>query len=572
MTTAAQLYRAFARQHAWRIGLVFVAGLAARGLRISIPLLIGRFAAIRFGYAGGRAGSLTSWSGAWSVENERFPILLMGLLAAWFCSRYLERYQTAYLGERLVQSIRERLFLGQLETSPAAFSQRTVGKYLLRYSGDLKQIQNLFNLGMMGFARDLLVVIPTGILFAALLPGLALPSLCCAALLLLPLAFLNRRLYRASVRRRDRRSGLLAFVSERLEGHAVIQVLNRTRVEASKFNKHSRRLAEAGMVYFRVESFIRTLIPSLVYLVPGMLFLWLDWQGKTSTGFDPESLSLAALLLIAMAPVFRRTARVTVHWELGKLSMRKLLAVINQEKAELEEKPALELDEGEFECQDLGFHFIPGRPLFQNLNFSLGIGELCWLQSPGGSGKTTFAKLMAGLVDPTEGKMMVDGKDMLAHSLKSRRKLLAVVSDAWPMLGKTVFEAISYSRKPEKRQRAQKMLDKVQAGTPVEQRLGLDDLIGEGGSRCSSMQLKLLQYARAFLTRKPFLLLDEPLRGLDAKSEAVILKALSSLKEKRGMLILSVHEPPDGLAVDNLLSFERGNEKEEKSKLFRRLG
>lgn len=548
MITARHIFLSFARQHRGGMAVVFIAGLLARATGLLIPLAIGRYLALHFGYASFRANLLADVPGHWLANGNTFAAALIGLVGIWSLFRYIERYQTSVLGEYLVQSLRESLFDRQLQASPAAFTQRTTGKYLLRYSGDLKSIQNLFNLGIMAFVRDLIAVVPAALLFAYLLPDMALPALSAFLLLLLPLLFLNRHLYRASVMRRDRRSFLLAFVSERLLRHSAIQVLNRSKLESKKFRKRSVKLAAAGKQYFKVESLVRTLIPALVYLVPGFLFLWMEWRGSETT--DPESLSLAALLLIGVAPLFRRLARVTVHWELGKLSMRKLLVVMNQEAAEASGKPDLELVEGKVECRELGFHLENGEPLLEDVNLELPENGMTWLQGGTGSGKTVLVKLFLGVLEANAGEILVDGQDIRACNLKSVRKRMAVVSDAWPLLGKTVFEAVSYSRKPEKRERAGRMLEKLQSALPEGVRLQLDDPIGDMGSNLSGGHTTLLQFVRAFLTRKPILLLDEPFRHLDEAQMALLAKMLNRLRPKRNILVLSGSPPPESLEID----------------------
>lgn len=555
MITARSIFADFARRHVPGIGLVFAAGLFARLIAILVPLVIGRYCALRFGYASLRAKALAWMPDEWLLQGNAFLLSMLLLVSAWFLFRYIERYYTSLLGEWLVQSLRESLFKRQLEASPKAFAQRTTGKYLLRYSGDLKQIQNLFNLGIMAFVRDLLVVVPACVLFSWLLPDLALPAMIAFLTLLLPLAFLNRRLYRASVMRRDRRSGLLAFVTERLLRHSAIQALNRSRVENKKFRKRSQKLALAGKRYFKIESFVRTLIPTLVYLVPGFLFLWIEW-GSGHSQVNPESLSLAALLLIAIAPVFRRIARVTVHWELGKLSMRKLLVVMNQERAEEAGLLDLETVDGHLSCVDLSFQFEDGPPLFEHFQMELEGNGLVWVRGGTGSGKTVLVKLLLQVLRPQEGQVLIDGQPLEGYSLKSVRKQMAVVSDAWPLLGKTVFEAITYSRKAERRPRATAMLERVQAGMPGWNRLELDDVIGDLGSRLSSGQATLLQFARAFLTRKPILLLDEPFQHLDEDSQENLVKMIKKLKSKRNILILSTHAPLPALEVDRVIRLD----------------
>lgn len=554
MITSGKIYREFIHQHRVRIGIAFVAGLAARITALAIPLVIGRYCALRFGYASFRSQVFQGLGDGWLLEQNAFLITMLGLVAIWFVLRYGERFHTSMLGELLVKKLREELFQKQLHTAPHAFALRNAGKYLLRYSGDLKHIQNFFNLGLMAFVRDLAILVPAALLFAAMLPDLALPSLVGFMLLLFPLMVLNRWLYRASVRRRDQKSGLLAFVSDRLYRHGVIQAFNRENPEMGRFRRRSEKLTEAGRHYFQIEALIRTLIPSLVYLIPGLMFFWVEWNAVGgSSGVDPESLSLAGLLLIAIAPVFRRIAMVTVHWELGKLSMRKLLVVMNLESPKSSDFADLEPQKYGLEFEGLSFNSASETVMVENWSAAIGPVGLTWIGGPTGSGKTQLIRILLQLKAPSAGRICIDGIDLAECNPKSVRKQIAVVSDAWPLLGKTVFEVISYSRKPEKRAAAESVLNRLQAGISPHLRMELDDKTGEQCNLLSAGQTSLLMLARAFLTRKRILILDEPFRDLDQKSLEVVVRRLNSLRNKRNILILSSHPAPETLKPDQTL-------------------
>jgi len=565
MKTAKQIGWDFLRKHRNRLGLAFGMGFMARVVAIVIPLVIGRYLALRYGYASLRSKVFEDIPEAWLLEIENFLLLLLALVTLWFVMGFLERFHTRMSGELLAKELREDLFQAQLGTSPEAFAQRSTGKYLLRYSGDLKQIQNLFSLGILAFVRDLLILIPAFVLFAFLLPELVLPVVLALVLVLLPLGFLNRLLYRASTQRRDKRSGLLSFVSDRLYRHGSIQVLNREKPEMGKFVKRSSRLMEAGRHYFKVEALIRTLIPSLLYLVPGMVFLWLEWGGDNISELNPEALSLGALLIMGMVPIIRRFTRVSIHWQLGMLSIRKYLRVLNMPAAEEEGMRDLDWEEGRLTLD--GYTAGLGNPI----SAQLGPVGITWFHGDTGIGKTGLIRSMLGLEAPIQGQICIDGQDLQGCSQRSVRKRIAVVSNAWPLIGKTVFEAISYSRKAEKRPSAQKMLDKLQRGRLNQQLLSLDDVIGEQGNLLSGGQNRMLLWARSLLTRKPILILDEPFLHLDEHGKKIVIERINRLRTKRNIIVFSVAPPGNEVMPDQTISMQAGREHKMEG-MIKRLG
>ncbi|NUO03448.1 MAG: ABC transporter ATP-binding protein, partial [Saprospiraceae bacterium] len=128
------------------------------------------------------------------------------------------------------------------------------------------------------------------------------------------------------------------------------------------------------------------------------------------------------------------------------------------------------------------------------------------------------------------------------HS-KDLRRSIAVVSGAAPLYGKTVLDAIANSRKPENREKAKLALAQWQLLFPILKGIMPHTRLREGTPQLTSAQATLLQNLRAHLTKKPFLILDEPFQGLDETSQMKLLKLMQSGKPKKGILFLSALPP-----------------------------
>ena len=117
-----------------------------------------------------------------------------------------------------------------------------------------------------------------------------------------------------------------------------------------------------------------------------------------------------------------------------------------------------------------------------------------------------------------------------------------MVSDDLLPLGKTVFEAISYSRKQEKKKGAKQMLNQVQKAAARPNRLHLDDSIGALGSNLSRGQQKILNYTRALLTGKPVLIFEEPFAGLDDENCKYLGTLINEIKAEKTIIILNQND------------------------------
>ena len=169
------------------------------------------------------------------------------------------------------------------------------------------------------------------------------------------------------------------------------------------------------------------------------------------------------------------------------------------------------------------------------------------------SGKSTIFNLIMKLYAPTTGIIRFGShslSDIGAHDL---RKLITGVSDDFPLLGNSIFEAISYSRKEAKKDDAAELVVRLGLCSAEHRLAYLDRKIKTYGSDLSSGERRMLQFARAVLTRKPILLLDEPFLGLNESSQSILCAEINRMKSTH-LIILIANNLPNTLTIDQTLT------------------
>jgi subfamily B ATP-binding cassette protein MsbA len=172
-----------------------------------------------------------------------------------------------------------------------------------------------------------------------------------------------------------------------------------------------------------------------------------------------------------------------------------------------------------------------------------------------GSGKTTLANLLPRFHSPSGGRILVDGYDIEALTLRSLRSNIALVSQDVVLFNDTVAANIAYGSlnrvgmaEVEAAARAAHAFEFIQAMPS-----GFDTLIGENGVKLSGGQRQRLAIARALLKDAPILILDEATSALDAQSERAVQEALEVLMKNRTTLViahrLSTIESADRIVV-----------------------
>ena len=178
--------------------------------------------------------------------------------------------------------------------------------------------------------------------------------------------------------------------------------------------------------------------------------------------------------------------------------------------------------------------------MLQNINLTIGAGEVVALVGPSGGGKSTLSDLIPRFYDVNQGKITIDGIDIRDITTQSLRSYIAVVTQFTFLFNDTVRNNIAYGA-PER------PLEEVVAAakaayahdfiTALPQ--GYDTMVGELGMRLSGGQRQRLAIARALLKNAPILILDEATSSLDTESERLVQAAIELLMVGRTVLVIA---------------------------------
>lgn len=182
------------------------------------------------------------------------------------------------------------------------------------------------------------------------------------------------------------------------------------------------------------------------------------------------------------------------------------------------------------------------KPLFQNLSLSIPRGQVAAFVGLTGSGKTTLVDLLTGLLEPTSGKITIDGIPLSPDTTMAWRSQLAYVPQEVFLYDASLRENIVFASKAAPTDASiMQVLDLVSLGQFVRSELpdGLDTLLGENGVRLSGGQRQRVGLARALIRQPSVLVLDEATSALDTLTENTIIKALEALPEDLTVLIIA---------------------------------
>ena len=223
---------------------------------------------------------------------------------------------------------------------------------------------------------------------------------------------------------------------------------------------------------------------------------------------------------------------------------------------------------GEVDFVNVCFSYTDEKPLIENLNLHVNPGEKVAIVGPTGGGKTTIVNILMRFYDPRSGKVLVDGKDITAMSRNDVREMFGMVLQDTMLFSGTVYDNIAYGKEGATADEVMDAARKAHIDSFIDALpKGYETEINEDSTNISAGQKQLLTIARAYLSDRPILILDEATSNVDTRTELLIQQTMDELMNGRTAFViahrLSTIENADViLVVDNGHIVEQGKHAE----------
>lgn len=210
------------------------------------------------------------------------------------------------------------------------------------------------------------------------------------------------------------------------------------------------------------------------------------------------------------------------------------------------------------EFQDVSFSYTGDEQTISHLDLAVSPGERVAFVGESGSGKTTLMKLLMRFYNPSEGKVLVSGREAGDYTLSALRSYFSYVPQSALLISDTVFENIRLVAPKAGPKEVARAAEKANAhGFISSLAEGYDTQAGEGGSHLSGGQRQRIAIARAFLRDAPVLIFDEVTASLDGESEQAIIQALEQIGREKTLLLIT-HRLSTALIADRIVVMEKG--------------
>ncbi|HEX8804370.1 MAG TPA: ABC transporter ATP-binding protein [Acidimicrobiales bacterium] len=444
------------------------------------------------------------------------------------------------VGEQFLRELRIRVFAHLQRLSMPFYDRSKAGVLVSRMTSDVDSLAELIQMGLAMFVSNgLLLVVSVFVLATVswqlfLLCVIALPPVIVASVKF------QRDSNAAYLDVRDRIGSTLSHLQEGIAGVRVVQAFGREDVEVDRFQQGNRQLYESHMRSVKVSAWYLPVIElagwGTTALALGIGGWWVH-QGTLTIG-------TVAFFVLALSNLFEPVQQLSQLFNLVQSAGAGLLKLFEllDTPIDVPQRPgAVDLPErGDVAVDDVGFAYGDGPNVLAGVSLTIPAGSRLALVGPTGAGKSTLAKLVARLYDPTEGTVRFGGVDLRDATLSSLRERVVVIPQEGFLFNGTIRDNVRLARADATDAEVDAALQAVNAydrfaGLPE----GLDTEVRERGSRLSAGEKQLVSLARAALADPAVLVLDEATSSLDPGTEALVEGAVDRLLEGRSVVVIA---------------------------------
>jgi len=375
----------------------------------------------------------------------------------------------------------------------------------------------------------------------------------------LVLQLLGRRIRKAAEGMLTKRSEMLSRVHETVTALPAVQVYGREDRERSRFRHVTGRVYAWTKRLARLEAANGPglQLAEVLAIAP---VLWFGGSLVVSGELRKGALMTVFALLGAAWGPLRKTAGAANRLQGGIAGSARVFESIDMPRR-VEERPGAQpFPRVSREVRWNGVRLVhaDGRTALDHASFHAPAGKTTALVGPSGSGKTTALHMLPRLIDPDDGSVTLDGRDVRDCTLVSLRARLALVTQHARLLGGTLAENIAYARPDAS---ADEIAEAVRIARvdEIADRLpaGLSTVLDEGGAGLSGGERQRVAIARAVVRDPEILLLDEPTSALDPENERLVRAAIAVMTRGRTTIVVA-HRRETVLAADHVVVLAGG--------------
>ncbi len=481
------------------------------------------------------------------------------------------------VAQKIIYEMRHDMF-NRMESLPLSyFDSKTHGEIMSIYTNDIGAISEAINNAFALLIANFVQIVGMLILIFIINWLLSLICIVFYAIMFTYIVYASKKSKKAFYKSSQDIAKLNGFVEEMLSGQRVVQVFNHEEENINIFKEKNDAFKNSSSEALRYSFSLIPMVVSLGYINYAIVAIF---GGLIALGYAPittmtigQIASYLVLVRQGTMPINRFTNQANVLLN-GLASAERIFSLMDEEIEIDEGTYSLELKndtyywvnneneillKGDVRFIDVDFSYIKGKTILKNLNLYAHPGQKIAFVGATGAGKTTITNLINRFYEIENGKILIDGIDIKEIKKESLRSSLGIVLQDTHLFTGTIMENIRYGKLDATLEEVIEAAKLANAHSFIK-RLpnGYNTMIYSDGNNLSSGQRQLISIARAMVSKRPILILDEATSAIDTRTESLVESGMDRLMENKTVFVIA-HRLSTVRNSNAIMVLENGN-------------
>lgn len=467
---------------------------------------------------------------------------------------FMMRQTIIVASRRIEYELKNKIYRHYQELSLTDYKQTTIGDLMNRLSEDVVAVRMYLGPGVMYVVNLVILLLITSIYMVKTDASMTLWTL-------LPLPILSYIIFKVSsiINKKSKimqksQSAISTFVQDSFSGIRVVKFFAKENyikknygIKVTDYQDKALDLAKTEAYFFTIILFVIGLLNVAVILIGGQKYI----AGELSVGKIADFFMYINILIWP----FSMVGWVTSVNQRAEASMQRINEFMDKKSEIINTNFDTYPINGDIEFRNVSYVYPnTGIRALDNLSFKINAGESLAIMGKTGSGKSTIALLLCRLIDPTEGEILIDGKNLKEHNLTNYRKFIGYIPQESYLFSDSIENNIGFAIDHPSHE---KVVEYAKIADVDKNIIGFKEqyktLVGERGVMLSGGQKQRICIARALIKDPNIIIFDDSLSALDTETEQNILENIER-KISNATSIIITHRESSAQKADKIIN------------------
>lgn len=466
---------------------------------------------------------------------------------------FMMRQTIIVASRRIEYELKNKIYEHYQQLSLTDYKKTTIGDLMNRLSEDVVAIRMYLGPGVMYVVNLIILLIITSVYMIMTDVEMTLWTL-------LPLPILSFLIYKVSdiINKKSKvmqksQSAISTFVQDSFSGIRVVKFFSKEKYIEKNYGIKVKDYQDKALDLAKTEAYFFTIILFVIGLL-NVVILYIGGQKYMEGVMDVGTIADFFLYINILIFPFSMVGWVTSVNQRAEASMQRVNEFLDMKSDVINTNHDKYEIKGDIEFRNVSYTYPnTGIKALDRLSFKIEAGKTLAIMGKTGSGKSTIALLLCRLVDPNEGEILIDGKNLKDHNLEIYRQKLGYIPQESYLFSDTIKENIGFAIDNPTLDLVEKYAKKADVHSNIlDFKNQYDTVVGERGVMLSGGQKQRICIARAMIKEPQILIFDDSLSALDTETEENILQNIEKDLKKSTSIIIT-HRESSAKRADKIL-------------------